>query len=361
MNLAPQELSQIVAADRIVNPQMYRRSFNLAPGTLQPVTLQMPGGQREIHCMKWGLVPHFAKTPGESLKNCNIRCESILSKPYHHDLLQKQRCLVVVSGYYEWQRSNRQPFFLHLPDNEPMILAAVYDKWAPEQGSSTADGNTSPLYTYAIITVDAQPALRRIHNRMPAVLSSTEAMNQWLDCDRITAASASGLLQTLSSPLLARPVSQAVNSVRNQSDACMQPLGKDTTLMSMLRNAAAAKAVDPHSGRSDRKRRASGASGAELPSEERMKVKLHASSQEGSSSSSHPLGSDGIEEIETGSSASSSSGELRSAAMQSSLALRKLTDLGFSETQAREALKKSNASLVDLEKAVDYLVNETFG
>jgi putative SOS response-associated peptidase YedK len=66
-------------------------SYNIAPTTMQPVIRKnRDTGEREMVAMRWGLVPHFAKSPAEfkGLSTINARAETLLSRaiwrvPFH--------------------------------------------------------------------------------------------------------------------------------------------------------------------------------------------------------------------------------------------------------------------------------------
>ena len=42
-------------------------------------------------------------------------------------------------------------------------------------------GQTTPLYTFTIVTTDANKDFDWLHDRQPVILSTTEALRQWLD------------------------------------------------------------------------------------------------------------------------------------------------------------------------------------
>ena len=55
-------------------------SYNVAPGTLQPVIL----GTREgavLRPLLWGLVPYWAKDPKKGARPINAQCETAAEKP----------------------------------------------------------------------------------------------------------------------------------------------------------------------------------------------------------------------------------------------------------------------------------------
>jgi putative SOS response-associated peptidase YedK len=55
--------------------------------------------------MRWGFVPWWWSKPLEELRMAtfNARAETVTTKPVFRDAFKRSRCLIPVSGYYEWQ------------------------------------------------------------------------------------------------------------------------------------------------------------------------------------------------------------------------------------------------------------------
>ena len=55
--------------------------------------------------MRWGLVPYWWSKPLKELRlaTFNARAETVETKPFFRDAFKRRRCLIPVSGYYEWQ------------------------------------------------------------------------------------------------------------------------------------------------------------------------------------------------------------------------------------------------------------------
>ena len=156
------------------------------------VTRQEPGKLQLIH---WGLIPRWAKTAGAAAdirtKTINARSETIYEKPSYRTAAQKgRRCLIPVTGFYEWHTvgSKKFPFYINATDRKITSIAGLWDEWPdPETGEL--------IPTYTLLTTDANPLLAAIHNtkkRMPCVLTS-DAERAWLH-DELTEADALALL-----------------------------------------------------------------------------------------------------------------------------------------------------------------------
>ena len=78
-------------------------SYNIAPSTIQPVVRQdRDSGEREMVAMRWGLVPHFAKSPAEfkGFSTINAKAETLLSRAIWRVPFHRRRCLIPADGFY---------------------------------------------------------------------------------------------------------------------------------------------------------------------------------------------------------------------------------------------------------------------
>ncbi|KAL3531050.1 hypothetical protein ACH5RR_010372 [Cinchona calisaya] len=173
---------------RHVDMNRYRPAYNASPGFNLPVVRREDGqgGDGEgqgpqqgavVHCMKWGLIPSFAKKTEkpDHFKMFNARSESMREKASFRRLLPNNRCLVAVEGFYEWKKdgSKKQPYYIYFRDGRPLVFAALFDSWKNMEGEI--------IYTFTIITTSASSALEWLHDRMPVVLSNNEATEMWLN------------------------------------------------------------------------------------------------------------------------------------------------------------------------------------
>jgi putative SOS response-associated peptidase YedK len=160
-------------ADFILPPD-----FNIAPTTFQPVIrLNRETGEREIVMMRWGLVPHFAKSLADvkGLSNINVKAETIQQRAMWRIPFQKRRCLVPADGFYEWQKidaKTRKPFFYSLNNGQPFAFAGLWDAWKdPHTGEW--------LLSFAIITTEPNELTAQVHDRMPVILEPRN-YDRWL-------------------------------------------------------------------------------------------------------------------------------------------------------------------------------------
>lgn len=183
--------------------------YNVAPGQIMPViTRNSPNKAEE---MKWGLVPFWAKDPKIGYKMINARAETVAIKPSFRRSLMKQRCLIPVSGFYEWKKTDNTkiPYYIHLKNAELFSFAGLYDVWKDAEGKE--------LKSYTIITTEPNTLMAEIHNRMPAILSETTE-ETWLDPANQNLSQLVGLLNPyMTIDMSANPVSKLVNNPENDS------------------------------------------------------------------------------------------------------------------------------------------------
>lgn len=176
--------------------------------------------ERSVRLMRWGLVPHWAKDISIGVKMINARAESAATKPAFRKLLTSRRCLLPADGWYEWRRDDggKQPFFMTRPDGASIAFAGLWSTWH----DPNAEQDAPPLVSCAVLTTAAVGQLTEIHHRMPLMLPA-RAWQRWLDPDladvaELIEAPDPGLIEQLE----LRPVSTAVNNVRNNGPELLE-------------------------------------------------------------------------------------------------------------------------------------------
>ncbi|MEI7604441.1 MAG: SOS response-associated peptidase [bacterium] len=164
-NLTSRYKIQIVTGDLIAN-------YNTAPGMMAPVVIKAEEGN-EIVQMKWGLQLGLQKPGSKLFAPINAKSETIFEKPIFSHLLGN-RCLIPVIGFYEWKKneSKKQPYFIHLKEDDYFSLAGIYKTIKDEAGLN--------LSTFTILTTSANDIMQPIHDRMPVILKK-ETEDLWLD------------------------------------------------------------------------------------------------------------------------------------------------------------------------------------
>lgn len=180
-------------------------SWNIAPTQDADVIVRANSGSDLVR-VRFGLVPFWAKDTDVAYRMINARSETVAERPAFRAVFKERRCIVPVSGFYEWTPAvgDKQPFHITRRDGHVMSLAGLWERWSPPE----AEGGNDML-SFAIITTKAGPDIVHLNNRMPVVIER-EAIGDWLD-----AGDASLLHPALADTLTAKPVSRAVNSPRN--------------------------------------------------------------------------------------------------------------------------------------------------
>jgi putative SOS response-associated peptidase YedK len=150
--------SVLIAQFRVAEIPDLAPRYNIAPTQLAPVVrLDGSSGQRQWAELRWGLIPSWAKDPSIGNRLINARSETVVTKPAFRAAFRQRRCLVVADGYYEWKKQGRQkqPFYIHVGDGQPMAMAGLWERWQPD-GSEGGQ----PRETFTIITKPAHELTR---------------------------------------------------------------------------------------------------------------------------------------------------------------------------------------------------------
>jgi putative SOS response-associated peptidase YedK len=188
-------------------------NYNASPGQFLPIVIRLQG-QNQIDLMKWGLVPHWSKDDKIGYKMINARSETLLEKPSFKKPFEQNRCIIPISGFYEWKKLDEKhkiPFFIHFKDQPIISLAGIYSKWIDPNSQQD-------IMTFSIITTGANQQMQEIHERMPVMLNQ-EDETKYLTGDPKDAYE---LLKPSTEKLDIYEVSSLVNSVRNNSEDIME-------------------------------------------------------------------------------------------------------------------------------------------
>jgi putative SOS response-associated peptidase YedK len=193
-------------------------TWNMAPTRDAPVVRLHPETrERRLDLLRWGLVPHWAKDPKAIRMTINARGETIATTPMFRDAYARRRCLVPADAFYEWQAladGPKQPWAIARADGQPLVFAGVWEGWRGADGAV--------VRSYAIVTTAANATLAPIHDRMPVVLEP-DAWPLWLG---ETDGDPSTLIGPSAVAFRTWHVSAAVNNVRNDTAALLEPAGR---------------------------------------------------------------------------------------------------------------------------------------
>lgn len=178
----------------------------------------------EAALLRWGLIPGWIDSRENFPLLINARSETIGSRPSFMDAFRDRRCLAVADGFYEWKTDHgrKRPFWIHLADGRPFGIAAIWDRGSHTRGEG-------PLDSCALVTTEASEDLADLHARMPVVLDREQAA-RWMDA-RTNLEELSALMRPgPAGRFQTREVSQRVNNVRHDDEACIAPAGTQAGL-----------------------------------------------------------------------------------------------------------------------------------
>jgi len=145
------------------------------PSQLAPVIVA-ENGAAKVRPMRWG----FPFGSGGKVV-INSRSEKSDYTPMFQKAVRERRCLIPVTGFYEWRRTasgakTKDKFaFVSAGGKEKgmMYLAGV---WGEFQGGFANGG----FDAFAVLTQDADEQMRPYHSRMPVVMDSENLKKLWL-------------------------------------------------------------------------------------------------------------------------------------------------------------------------------------
>ncbi|AVP97985.1 hypothetical protein C7S18_12575 [Ahniella affigens] len=203
---------------------IYQASYNIAPTQLAPVVRLDANGEFQIDLLRWGLIPGWAKDARIASQTINARAESVAEKPSFRQAYRKRRCLVLLSGYFEWigEAKAKQPFAV-VPKSGPLFVAAgLWEQWRDPTGrDSESATEPPPIETFTILTCQASDEIAPLHDRMPVLLG----LNDWRFWLEAPAQALDPLLcPAPSGTAVYYPVAKAIGSPKNNRPELIEPV-----------------------------------------------------------------------------------------------------------------------------------------
>ncbi|WP_179006094.1 SOS response-associated peptidase family protein [Winogradskyella forsetii] len=148
----------------------------LSEQSLPVITMNNP---KQIDYAIWGILPQDYKEDWDSFQNLtntlNISLNKINALDWAYPLLNEQRCIVVVSGFFTSFLYDGEvyPFYVYEENHKPFALAGIY--------STLADG----FLSVSLITSALKNNFKNIHNighEFPIAMDDAHCKN-WLSKD----------------------------------------------------------------------------------------------------------------------------------------------------------------------------------
>jgi putative SOS response-associated peptidase YedK len=189
-------------------------NHNVCPTVQIPVVTAADAGRR-LRPMRWGFIPPWYKKPNGGPLLINARAETIAEKPAFREACRTRRCLIPVTGFYEWYRDGDGtplPWFVSRTDKLPLVMAGIWQDWERDDEAHTS---------CAIVTTGANEAMAKIHHRIPVIL----AQNEWALWLGEAGKGAARLMKSApEDALLFHRVSVDVNSNRATGAGLLEPI-----------------------------------------------------------------------------------------------------------------------------------------
>lgn len=145
----------------------------------------------KIQMFRWGFVPPHIRSQEKAQEflnhynTLNAKAETLFESRLFSGSIRNQRCLVLCSGFFEWRHKNpgkknteKYPFYVSLKDEGMFVFGGIWEKFTDQTTGEI-------IYTYAIITTQANELMELVHNtkkRMPLIIEPENA-HRWLNAE----------------------------------------------------------------------------------------------------------------------------------------------------------------------------------
>ena len=107
------------------------------------VLVSDPTGEVTLQPMRWWLTPSWAKQPSTRYSMFNAKAETAANLPSFREPYKKRRCVVPVSGFYEWARrqGHKQAYLLQSAETQACCwpVCGIAGRARDENGQSPAN------------------------------------------------------------------------------------------------------------------------------------------------------------------------------------------------------------------------------
>jgi putative SOS response-associated peptidase YedK len=148
-------------------------AYSIAPTNRVPIVRERTDDTgdilRSLDLATWGLRPGWTKPGGPA--PINARMETLATNGMFRGAFAGQRCLVPMSGYFEWTQEpdGKQPHYIH--GTATLAAAGLY--------AARKEGDEWKL-SFTVVTREATDASGQVHDRMPVFLERA-TWAKWLD------------------------------------------------------------------------------------------------------------------------------------------------------------------------------------
>lgn len=141
------------------------REGEVSPSHLAPVLVEMEHRIQPV-LFRWGFTGFDRK--GLII---NARAETAQIRPMFLDSVEKRRCVIPTTGFFEWDGQKKKHFF-QMPDSPMVYLAGIYRLMEGEP-------------RFVILTTRANHSVSPVHDRMPLVIQK-DRISEWIQNPSVT-------------------------------------------------------------------------------------------------------------------------------------------------------------------------------
>lgn len=148
--------------------EYYKQAMQVAPiekGEIFPSQQVITLGSGEDQQIRLALTRWGFSRPNTKQLIINARSETIREKPTFAPSFVNKRCIIPMTGFYEWDEAKQKHLFTQ-KDAEPLYVAGLYRLVAGQVES-------------VILTTQPNELVASIHNRMPLIISK-DSIRGWL-------------------------------------------------------------------------------------------------------------------------------------------------------------------------------------
>lgn len=146
-----------------------KKDAEIFPTDFTPV-ITSNNGLKDINLFKWGFLNYRG---GPVI--INARSETLMERSMFREPFKSRRCLVPATAFYEWKKvgTKKEKYIIHSSESSLFYMAGLYKDFVDKDGSSFTG--------FVIITTAASSKMSRIHDRMPVMLTSDDAIDLWIN------------------------------------------------------------------------------------------------------------------------------------------------------------------------------------
>ena len=145
------------------------KTGEIRPTDEAPILAANSQGSLRVVAAKWGWPKQ-----GDKGVIINTRAETAAQKSLFSASLAARRCVVLSSGFYEWQHNNaahKTKYLLRQGAAGELFMAGIYNFFKDKNGDA--------YIGFTVLTTQASDSVAQIHNRMPVLLAANE-LERWV-------------------------------------------------------------------------------------------------------------------------------------------------------------------------------------